>query len=71
LYPELCENVIRFWGETDVFQPSFDDISAICWSILMQNCVLERLLVKDYMTEIWIGNLENFMVKLGSKNEIC
>jgi hypothetical protein len=40
---------IRF---SPVFQPSFGDISAICWSILMQNSVLERLLVVDYMTEI-------------------
>jgi hypothetical protein len=37
-----------------VFQPSFDDNSAICWSILMQNSVLERLLVVENMTEIWI-----------------
>jgi hypothetical protein len=37
-----------------VFQPSFNDISAICWPIWMQNSVLERLLVVDYMTEIWI-----------------
>jgi hypothetical protein len=32
---------------THVFQPSFDDISAIGWSILMQDTVLERLLVVD------------------------
>jgi hypothetical protein len=37
-----------------VFQPSFDDNSAICWPILMHDIVLERLLVVDYMTEIWI-----------------
>ncbi len=37
-----------------VFQPSFDDISAICWSILMQDTILERSLDVDYMAEIWI-----------------
>jgi hypothetical protein len=37
-----------------VFQPSFGDYLAICWSILMQDTVLESLLVVDYMTEIWI-----------------
>jgi hypothetical protein len=37
-----------------VFQPFLNDISAICWPIWMQNIVLERLLVVDYMTEIWI-----------------
>jgi hypothetical protein len=44
--------LIRFWREIDVFQFSFDEILAICWSILMQDTVLERLLVVDYMTEI-------------------
>jgi hypothetical protein len=38
----------------DVFHSSFDDISAICRSIFMQNTVLERLLVLNHMTEIWI-----------------
>jgi hypothetical protein len=43
----------KYFGEKyDVFQHSSDDISAICWSILMQNSVLERLLVANYMTEI-------------------
>jgi hypothetical protein len=32
---------IQFEREIDVFQPSFDDISAICWWIFMQNSVLE------------------------------
>jgi hypothetical protein len=43
-----------FWEKSSVFQYSFDDISAICWPILTKNIVLERLLVVDYMTEIWI-----------------
>jgi hypothetical protein len=30
-----------------VFQLSFDDISAICWTILMQDTVLERSLVVE------------------------
>jgi hypothetical protein len=47
-------SVIQFERETNDFQPSFGDNSAICWSILMQDTVLERLLVVDYMTEIWI-----------------
>jgi hypothetical protein len=33
-----------------VFQPSFGDNSAISWSILKQDTVLERLLVVDSMT---------------------
>jgi hypothetical protein len=37
-----------------VFQPFLNDISAICWTILMQISVLERLLVVDHMIEIWI-----------------
>jgi hypothetical protein len=37
-----------------VFKHSFGEISAICWMILMQNSVLERSLVVDYMAEIWI-----------------
>ncbi len=45
--------------------------STICWSISMQNSVLERLLVVDYMPEIWIGNSGNFMGKLSSEVEIC
>ncbi len=61
----------RFLLETHVFQPCFDVISAICWPILIQNGVLERLLVEQYMTEIWISNSENFLIKLGSKVEIC
>ncbi len=35
-----------------VFQPFLNDISAICWPILMQESVLGGLLVVDYMTEI-------------------
>jgi hypothetical protein len=41
-----------FLRVSHVFQPFLNDISAICWPILMQNSVLERLLVVDYMTEI-------------------
>jgi hypothetical protein len=37
-----------------VFQSTFDDISTICWPILMQNSVLERSLAVDYVTEIWM-----------------
>ncbi len=37
----------------------------------MQYTVLERLLVVDYMTEIWMWNFKNFIGKLGSKIEIC
>jgi hypothetical protein len=43
-----------FFQVSHVFHHSFGDISAICWPILMQNTVLERLLVVDYMTEIWM-----------------
>jgi hypothetical protein len=63
--------LIQFERETNDFYPYFDDISAICWSILMQDTVLERLLVVDYMTEIWILNLQNFVLKLVSEVEIC
>jgi hypothetical protein len=62
---------IQFERETNDFHPYFDDISAICWSILMQDTVLERLLVVDYMTEIWIRNLQNFLLKLVPELEIC
>ncbi len=54
-----------------VFQPSFDEILAICWTIFMQISVLERLLVLDYKIEIWIRKFEIFMLKLGSEVEIC
>jgi hypothetical protein len=43
-----------FFEFSHVFQHSFDDISAIRWPILMQSTVLERLLVVDYMFEIWM-----------------
>jgi hypothetical protein len=43
-----------FFEFLHVFQSSFDDISAICWPILMQNSVLERPIVVDFMTEIWM-----------------
>ncbi len=54
-----------------VFQHSFGDISVISWPILMQSTVLERLLVVDYMFEIWMWNFKNFIGKLSSKAEIC
>ncbi len=54
-----------------VFQHSFHDISTICWWISMQNSVLERSLVVEYMTKIRMWNFKNFMVKLGSEIEIC
>jgi hypothetical protein len=54
-----------------VFQYSFDDISAICWRISMQNSILETLLVVDCMTEIWMWKFKNFMVKFGSEVVIC
>jgi hypothetical protein len=50
---KLLENHDLF-EVSHVFQLFLNDISAICWSILMQNSVLERLLVVDYMIEIWI-----------------
>jgi hypothetical protein len=37
-----------------VFKPTFGDNSVICWSILMQDTVLKRLLVVNSMTAIWI-----------------
>ncbi len=37
----------------------------------MQDSVLETLLVVDYPNEIWTQNLLNFIVKFGSKAEIC
>jgi hypothetical protein len=37
----------------------------------MQDSVLETLLVVDYMIQIWTQNLLNFIVKFGSKAEIC
>jgi hypothetical protein len=46
--------LFAFWEKSSVFQYSFDDISAICWPILVQNSVLETSLVVNYMTEIWI-----------------
>jgi hypothetical protein len=63
--------LFAFCEKYNVFQPSFDDISAICWPILMQSNVLERLLVVEYMTNIRMSNFKIFMEKLGSKVEIC
>jgi hypothetical protein len=37
----------------------------------MQDSVLEALLVVDYMIEISAQRLLNFIVKFGSKAEIC
>jgi hypothetical protein len=37
----------------------------------MQDSALETLLVVDYMIKIWTQNLLNFIVKFGSKAEIC
>jgi hypothetical protein len=48
------ENHDIFFQVSLLFQPSFDNISAICWSIWMANSFLETLLVVNYMTEIWI-----------------
>ncbi len=48
----LTDFLFDFYEKYNVFQHSFDDISTICWPILMQNSVLERLLVVDYMAEI-------------------
>ncbi len=44
-----------------VFQPSFGDNSAICWSILMQDTVLERLLVVD-LTKLTVNQIEQFII---------
>jgi hypothetical protein len=60
-----------FFQVSHIFQHSLGDISDICWPILMQSTVLERLLVVDYMFEIWIWDFKNFIGKLGSKAEIC
>ncbi len=70
-YGFLTDFLFDFWEKTNVFQHSFDDISAICWSILMQNSALERLLVVDYMPGIRMWNFKNFMGKLGSEVQIC
>jgi hypothetical protein len=48
----LTDFLFDFWEKSSVFQYSFDDISAICRPILMQNSVLETSLVVDYMPEI-------------------
>jgi hypothetical protein len=37
----------------------------------MQDTVLETLLVADYTIKITAQNLWNFIVKFGSKAEIC
>jgi hypothetical protein len=37
----------------------------------MQNSVLETLRVVDYTIKIWTQNFWNFIVKFGSKVEIC
>jgi hypothetical protein len=50
----LTDFLFDFWDKSSVFQYSFGDISAICWSILMKNSVLETSLVVDYMIEILI-----------------
>jgi hypothetical protein len=50
----LTDFLLDFWEKSNVFQHSFDDISAICWPILMHNCVLKTSLVVEYMIEIWI-----------------
>jgi hypothetical protein len=59
-----------FFEFQHIFQQSFDDISAICWPILLQNTILERLLVVNLMPEIRMSNFKNFMEKLASKVEI-
>jgi hypothetical protein len=66
----LTDFLFAFWEKSNVFQPSFKHISAICWPIWMENSVLERLLVVDYMTKVWIWNFKNFIPKLGSEVEI-
>jgi hypothetical protein len=48
----LTDLLFDFLEKSSVFQYSFDDISAICWPILMQSSVLERLLTADCMPEI-------------------
>jgi hypothetical protein len=37
----------------------------------MEDSVLETLLVVDYTIKIWTQNCWNFIVKFGSKAEIC
>jgi hypothetical protein len=53
--------LFAFCEKYNVFQPSFDDISASFWRILTQNSALERLLAVDYMFEIRMRNFKNFM----------
>jgi hypothetical protein len=48
----LTDFLLDFWEKSGVFQYFFDDISAICWPIIMQNSVLDTSLVVDYMPEI-------------------
>jgi hypothetical protein len=66
----LTDFLFEFWEKSSVFQYSFDDISAICWPILMQSSVLETSLAVDYMPEIRMWNFKSFMGKLGFKVEI-
>jgi hypothetical protein len=48
-----------------------DDIFRSSGWILMQDSVLETLLVVNSKTKITAQNLLNFIVKFGSKAEIC
>ncbi len=61
----------RFQSISHVFRSSVEDISSFSGSILMKDSVLEALWVVDYMIEISAQSLLNFIVKFGSKAEIC
>ncbi len=61
----------QFQSISHVFWNKIDDISSSSGSILMQDSVLETLLVVDYTIKISAQNLMNFIVKFGTKVEIC
>jgi hypothetical protein len=61
----------KFQSISQVFRSSVEDISSSSSSILIQDSVLEMLLVVDFMIKISAQSLLNFIVKVGSKAEIC
>ncbi len=61
----------KFQSISHVFQQRIEYNFSFCESILMQDSVLETLLVEDYMIKIKAQNFWNFIVKFGTKNEIC
>jgi hypothetical protein len=51
--------------------PSINDISSLRGWILIQDRIIKTLFVEDYMIEKTPQNFLNFIVKIGSKAEIC